>query len=61
MRPCRATCHALHACLKIVLVRQCPTRFGGAVDTTLTVRLDTQLKDDAERTLDSLGLLLAPV
>ena len=25
------------------------------MDTTLTVRLDTQLKDEAERTLDSLG------
>jgi len=29
------------------------------VDTTLTVRLDTQLKDEAERTLDSLGLSMS--
>ena len=29
------------------------------MDTTLTVRLDTQLKDDAERTLDSLGLSMS--
>lgn len=33
--------------------------FGAAVDTTLTVRLDTQLKDEAERTLDSLGLSMS--
>ena len=44
---------------KSTLVRQCPTRFGAAVDTTVTVRLDTQLKDDAERTLDSLGLSMS--
>ncbi|MEO7852911.1 MAG: type II toxin-antitoxin system RelB/DinJ family antitoxin, partial [Rubrivivax sp.] len=44
---------------KTVLVRQCPTRFGADVDTTLTVRLDTQLKNDAERTLDSLGLSMS--
>lgn len=29
------------------------------MDTTLTVRLDSQLKDDAERTLDSLGLSMS--
>jgi len=29
------------------------------MDTTLTVRLDTQLKDEAERTLDSLGLSMS--
>jgi len=29
------------------------------MDTTLTVRLDTQLKEEAERTLDSLGLSMA--
>ena len=29
------------------------------MDTTVTVRLDTQLKDDAERTLDSLGLSMS--
>ena len=29
------------------------------MDTTLTVRLDTQLKEDAERTLDSLGLSMS--
>ena len=29
------------------------------MDTTLTVRLDTQLKDDAERTLDSLSLSMS--
>jgi addiction module RelB/DinJ family antitoxin len=30
-----------------------------AVDTTLTVRLDVRLKDEAERTLDSLGLSMS--
>jgi len=29
------------------------------MDTTLTVRLDTQLKEEAERTLDSLGLSMS--
>jgi len=32
---------------------------GTAVDTTLTVRLDTQLKGEAERTFDSLGLSMS--
>jgi len=29
------------------------------MDTTLTVRLNTQLKEEAERTLDSLGLSMS--
>jgi len=30
------------------------------MDTTLTVRLDSQLKEEGERTLDSLGLSMSP-
>ncbi len=35
------------------------TLFGVDMDTTLTVRLDIQLKEEGERTLDSLGLSMS--
>jgi hypothetical protein len=42
-------------------LRQCRATLGATVDSTMTVRLFTQIKDEAERLLDSLGPLLPPM
>jgi addiction module RelB/DinJ family antitoxin len=41
------------------LVRQRRTSIGAAGDTTVTVRKDAPLKDEAARTLDTLGLSMS--